>query len=261
MEIITRIFVFLMSGVMFASCSSIGSGAAGGAMFGGMIGSAIGGIAGGYHGSNLGTLIGMAGGAAGGAAIGAAAEKREQRLYDNQEMQYDGTPYDNRQYGNIKEDEYHYVIQTSDPAQQDYNKQPMQQNIDIKQLQAAEKMLENTVTEPIVIENVEFIGKDGNAGIHIGKGDLVKIAFDFRNTQKKTFMNVMPMVEETTKNKYLLISPAITIESIGPTKALRYTAFVSAQKNLKGENAHFVLYINSEGVTMSNKVEFDVPLN
>ena len=102
-----RIFGFLMSGVMFASCSSIGSGAAGGAMVGGMIGSAVGGIAGGYHGSNLGTLIGMAGGAAGGAAIGAAVEKREQRLYDNQEMQYDGTPYDNSQYGNIKEDEYH----------------------------------------------------------------------------------------------------------------------------------------------------------
>ena len=36
-----RIFVFLMSGVMFASCSSIGSGAAGGAMFGGMIGSVV----------------------------------------------------------------------------------------------------------------------------------------------------------------------------------------------------------------------------
>ena len=71
----------------------------------------------------------------------------------------------------------------------------------------------------------------------------------------------MPMVQETTGNKRLLISPSTMIETLDAHKAIRYTAFISAQDNLKTGAAHFRISVLAGKTLVSNIVEFDIPLN
>ena len=111
----------------------------------------------------------------------------------------------------------------------------------------------------IRIENISFVNNDNT--VHIAKGEVAKIVFEIRNVTASSWDNIVPTVEETTGNKRLLVSPSIMIESIAPHRAVRYTAFISAQKNLKTGTAHFKLSVKRNGEVFSNVEEFDVPLN
>lgn len=234
----------IVGALLVTSCGSTGSGAFSGAMLGGVIGSCIGGIGGGPRGSDIGTLIGMAGGAAAGAAIATAAEQQQTRAYNASQSSYDS--YSTDVYsdadpsGRSDKPVYDDVITMGDAGQQ-------------QQPSATQKYATN-----IRIENVRFVNNDNTT--HISKGELVKISFEVRNVTNSSWTNIVPRVEETTGNKRLLISPSTMIESLAPHKAIRYTAFISAQKNLKTGTAHFRLSVLSNGAVMSNVEEFDIPL-
>ena len=238
-----------------SSCSTTGAGAMTGAMFGGVIGSSIGGISGGWRGSDIGTLVGMAVGAGTGAAIGAAAEAREKEsirehyrslgINSGQDADVDNSGYS-------AEPKYDDSIDFStDDYAPGYSKVPPAV-VEVSQTSAV-------VATPVLIENARFINSDNTT--HIAKGELVKISFEIRNMSDQSIYGVVPTVKETTGNKHLLISPATMIESLAPHKAVRYTAYISAEKTLKSGTAHFQVSIVSAGQQLSNVVEFDVALN
>ncbi len=115
------------------------------------------------------------------------------------------------------------------------------------------------VTTPIVISNARFINNDNTT--HIAKGELVKVSFEVRNASDKNLYGIVPTVTETTGNKHLLISPSTLIENLGSHKAIRYTAYISAEQSLKKGTAHFQICVMSAGKQLSNVIEFDVELN
>ena len=102
---------------------------------------------------------------------------------------------------------------------------------------------------------------NGDNTMHISKGELVKISFEVRNVSGESVYGLVPTVKETTGNKHLLISPATMIENLGSHKAIRYTAYISAERSLKKGTAHFQIVIMSADKQLSNVVEFDVELN
>lgn len=110
----------------------------------------------------------------------------------------------------------------------------------------------------IDIRNATFQGEKDDQ--HIYGGETAKISFEIHNMTGNIVTNLVPMVKETTENKRLAVSPAIMIENLGPHRALRYTAYISAQDNLKRGTAHFQLYIMNGRDVVSNTIEFDMPL-
>jgi len=240
-----KLSTLIMGAILLTSCGSTGSGAFSGAMLGGVIGSCIGGIGGGPRGSDIGTLIGMAGGAAAGAAIANAAEQQQARAYNT--------------YTRSSNNNYDTDYSAYDPAQR--SDKPIYNDVitmDSTSNQQPQRPMGKYATN-IRIENISFI--NSNNTVHISQGEVAKIAFEIRNVTDSQWDNIVPTVQETTGNKRLLVSPSIMIESIAPRRAVRYTAFISAQKNLKTGTAHFKLSVTRNGEVFSNIEEFDVPLN
>ena len=272
-----------------------------GAMFGGMIGSSIGGISGGWRGHDVGTLVGMAVGAGTGAAIGAAAESKEREsirehyrslgIDNDADYGYEETP---RTVGrtsavpNTDDDDVYGVGSSKPDNNSGYSSKPIYDDrieMDANPLgkpsqQAGANVSQSgsqsnngnvppavvevsetgtVISTPIQIENARFINNDNT--VHIAKGELVKISFEVRNMSNKNLYGIVPTVKETMGNKHLYISPATMIENLGARKAIRYTAYVSAEKSLKKGTAHFTITVESAGKQLSNVIEFDVPLN
>lgn len=284
MASLTRITLSLMMLLVIVSCTTTGAGAMTGAMFGGVIGSSIGGIGGGWRGSNVGTLVGMAAGAATGAAIGSAAEAQERRAEEAYIMgERESVREHYRSLGiNAKPDDTDDVYGTarrsdasgysSDPVYDDRieltpstnNPTPSTTNPTTTTTTVPAAVVEVSetgakVTTPIVISNARFINDQNTT--HISKGELVKISFEIRNVSDAAISNVVPVVKETTENKHLYISPSTLVERLAPHQAIRYTAYVSAEKSLKTGTAHFVIAIYSNNEQISNTIEFDVTLN
>ena len=281
-------FSFLIitcSTTVLSSCTTTGAGAMTGAMFGGVIGSSIGGIGGGYRGSNVGTLVGMAAGAATGAAIGAAAEAKEREAeaeFIREERESVREHYRSLGINNAKPDDTDDVYgsprrsdasgYSSDPVYDDRieltpstnNPTPTTSAGSVSTTTVPTAVVEVSETSaviatPIKIENARFINEQNTT--HIAKGELVKISFEIRNMSDAAINNVVPVVKETTGNKHLLISPSTLVERLAAHKAIRYTAYVSAEKTLKTGTAHFVIAIYSDNNQISNTIEFDVTLN
>lgn len=285
--------IITCSTVVLSSCNTTGAGAMTGAMFGGVIGSSIGGIGGGYRGSNVGTLVGMAVGAGTGAAIGAAAEAQERRAEEAYIMgERESVREHYRSLGINKPDDNDDVYgsvrradasgYSSDPVYDDRisltpstnnptptvnaNSAPTTINISSAPTTttppAAVVEVSETgakVTTPIVISNARFINDQNTT--HIAKGELVKISFEVKNATGDAITNVVPVVKETTGNKHLFISPSTLVERLAGHKAIRYTAYVSAEKSLKTGTAHFVISVYSNDQLISNTIEFDIDLN
>lgn len=285
-----KIFILVLSATMMVSCTTnTGAGAVGGAMIGSVLGSAIGGISGGWRGSNIGTVVGMATGAAAGAAIGSAADKAERERYEEyvnereayREARYQQSDYNQPHHSN---DAAYYDARGMGDDRIDFGPSPAPQpqtntatgstantinvgstantgsnapSIPLSRIEAAEA--QHSSAFPITIQNARFINDVGD--MHISRGEVVQISFEVRNTSNNTVYSVVPTVLETTGNKRLFISPSTTIESLAAHSAIRYTAYVSAQSNLKTGNAHFVVKVLSANQLISNVIEFDVALN
>lgn len=111
----------------------------------------------------------------------------------------------------------------------------------------------------VTICNARFVNNSGS--VHIAKGETAKISFEIHNSTSEVLYNLVPMVRETTGNRRLSVSPAILLETLGAGRAVRYTAFITAEDNLKKGTAHFNICVETDGRPVSNTVELDVPLN
>ena len=251
-------FQLVVLALLLTSCTTTGGGAMTGAMFGSIIGSSIGGISGGPRGSDIGTLVGMAVGAGTGAAVGAANEAKEREQvrehYRNLHIDRKGAP-GKQEAG---DDMYGDSGYSADPVYDDRIDFDAPQPAGVRSATVTPLPAEETAT-PILIENARFINNDNTT--HIAKGELVKISFEVRNVSGKSLYGIVPTVKETTGNKHLIISPATMIESIGSHRAIRYTAYISAEQSLKKGSAHFQITVVSAGEQLSNVIDFDVPLN
>lgn len=205
------IVISLAGAMLLSSCSTTESGASNGAFFGSILGSAIGGITGGYRGSDIGTIVGMAGGAVVGAAIGQAAEKEEQRKYDEYMRHRDGG--DDR-----------IVMEEEVPSQ----------TVTLDELKRMEGFNVN-INESIQLRHEDF--SDANGDGFITPGEECKVSFEIMNNSDVEIFDVIPTVIETTGNKHIHISPTVRVESIRPHQGVRYTATVLADKRLKDGNA------------------------
>ena len=207
------IVISLAGAMLLSSCSTTESGASNGAFFGSILGSAIGGITGGYRGSDIGTIVGMAGGAVVGAAIGQAAEKEEQRKYDDQ------SGFDPNNSGDDR-----IVMEEEVPSQ----------TVTLDELKRMEGFNVN-INESIQLRHEDF--SDANGDGFITPGEECKVSFEIMNNSDVEVFDVIPTVIETTGNKHIHISPTVRIESIRPHQGVRYTATVLADKRLKDGNA------------------------
>lgn len=270
----------LSAAVVLSSCSTYaGSGAITGGSLGSILGSAIGGIAGGARGSDIGSIVGMAGGAIIGASTGAKAdrrakedvhdhyekvqqrkarEKRNRTEYDyyNQTDDYgrsgsvDGSGFDNTNSG----DDRIYDFQSSDytgsySAAQPNTKAPAESSVD--------KLAGNyQYTPSIEIVNARFV--DDNQDGVLSRNEVGKIIFEVMNRGNKAISDVQPSVLETTGNAHIYVSPSIHIESIAPSKGVRYTALVKADKKLKNGMARFALTVLQGQKSISKVTEFNI---
>ena len=242
-----------MAALLLSSCGTYtGQGAYAGASLGGILGSAIGGLSGGWRGSDVGTLIGVAGGAAVGAAVGAAADqkvaersttyrqRKAERTYSNRSSNYDGGTYDN--------DVYYDATGSGDDR------------IDFESGTAARPQAVETAPgvsaerDGISISNVRFID-NGRNGRTIGPNETCKISFEVRNTSDRTLYNVKPMVLETTGNRHLQVSQAISVESIQPGRGVRYTAMIRSDRRLKDGTASFRVSVYNPATDRSVSID------
>jgi len=209
------LMMMLGASLLMSSCGTYeAEGAYTGSMFGNMLGSAIGGIAGGWRGEHIGSLVGTLGGAAAGAAIGAAADnKREARMMERQaamnginrqsdrmQRQHDDSGFDAQMRG---DDRITFMGSDNRAA----------------------------YGEALVIRNAGVY-----EAIHDGvltRGERCEVIFEIANTTDQPAYNVFPLVEETTGNKHIHISPNMRVESIAPHQAIRYTATLTADQGLR----------------------------
>lgn len=262
----SKVFILSLASVLaLSSCTTTGSGALTGSMFGGIIGSCIGGIGGGPRGSDIGTLVGMAVGAGAGAAIGAAAEKQEREQFEaHRDAIYQGREYPDVN-GNVTQEDEQYAnnnVRKTPEANTGYSADPVYDDVitmETSPQTTSPQPSPKGEGEAISISNARFINDAGTT--HISKGELVKIAFEIRNVSDHDIANIVPYIQETTGNSHLIISPSTLIESLPTRGALRYTAYVSAETSLRKGTAHFMLSVISGDKTISNVIEFDVPLN
>ena len=230
------VVISLAGAMLLSSCSTKESGAANGAFFGSILGSAIGGITGGYRGSDIGTIVGMAGGAVVGAAVGQAAEKEEQRKYE--EYMHHRAQRSNRHTYDTMDG------QTDDLSGFDPNnggddrivmeEEVPSQTVTIDELKRMEGFNVN-INECIQLRNEDF--SDSNGDGTITAGEECKVSFEIMNNSNVEIFDIIPTVIETTGNKHIHISPTVRVESIKPHQGVRYTATVLADKRLKDGNA------------------------
>ena len=71
---------------------------------------------------------------------------------------------------------------------------------------------------------------------------MAKVTFEIFNNGTEPLYNVDPIVEETTGNKHVYISPTLSVQRIDPGKGIRYTALITTDKWLKNGNITLKVY-------------------
>lgn len=200
-----------------------------GSAFGDMIGSAVGGIAGGWRGHEIGSLIGTVGGAVAGAAIGAAADKAQQQRYQEDVAAQRQTQ---RQRESSRDGNYGTNSrrqQRNGQAQQGYD----QSGYD-PQMRGDDRisfMDEGNRGAALEVRNAGVYEEERN-GV-LTRGEKCTVIFEIANNSSQPVYDIYPLVEESTGNRHIHISPNLRIESIAPHQAIRYTATLMADKGLR----------------------------
>ena len=260
--------------LLLSSCGGAqGTGMFVGANMGGMLGSAVGGLFGGMNGSNIGTIIGVAGGAAAGGAIAKnKAERAQQRPFDSSFEGVDGLysnfngsdvalSSDNSLSSNLvnasysNNDDRIYPFGSAQTAQpQDYN---TTQTVTVGQLERKAQP-QNERTRDIVELRKPRFQDDNNDNILV-RNEMAKVTFEIFNNGTEPLYNVDPIVEETTGNKHVYISPTLSVQRIDPGKGIRYTALVTTDKWLKNGNITLKVYARQGARTITAIQEFNIP--
>ena len=214
-------FLVIMIGaaVMLSSCDTYeAAGAYTGSAFGNMLGSAIGGIAGGWRGHEIGSLVGTVGGAAIGAAVGKATDERRYEERAAARRQRQQRAESRRQTTNRDRGGYDAQMRGDD-------------RIDFNGGGSSNAYMGSSTGEALVIRKAGVYEEQQN-GV-LTRGEKCSVIFEIANTTSMPVYDVFPLVEETTRNKHIHISPNMRVESIAPHQAIRYTATLLADKGLK----------------------------
>ena len=241
------IIMLLTACLVLGSCGSYeGAGAYTGAQFGHVLGSAVGGIAGGWRGHEIGSLVGTIGGAAAGAAIGAAADRREQdrvnsrvaarqRMQQEQRAQMEQARVETNGYGNYGQGNG-YDQSGYDPQMRGDDRITFDNSstgYPPADAPATFRMpANNFYAGPALSIRNAGVYEDVRDGV-LSRGESCKVIFEIVNNGDETAYNVFPLVEETTRNRHIHISPNLRIESIAPHQAVRYTAALTADRGLR----------------------------
>ena len=260
--------------LLLSSCGGAqGTGMYIGANMGGMLGSAVGGLFGGMNGSNIGTIIGVAGGAAAGGAIAKnKADRAQQRPFDSSYEGVDGLYSNfngsdvalssdnslssnlvNASYSNNDDRIYPFgSTQTTQP--QDYN---TTQTVTVGQLERKAQPQNERTRDIVELRNPRF--QDDNNDNILVRNEMAKVTFEIFNNGTEPLYNVDPIVEETTGNKHVYISPTLSVQRIDPGKGIRYTALVTTDKWLKNGNITLKVYARQGARTITAIQEFNIP--
>ncbi len=217
--------IMIGAAVMLSSCDTYeAAGAYTGSAFGNMLGSAIGGIAGGWRGHEIGSLVGTVGGAAIGAAVGKATDERryERRAAARRQRTESRRQTTNRDRGDYNQgyDQSGYDAQMRGDDRIDFNGGS-----------TSTAYTGSSTGEALVIRKAGVYEEQQN-GV-LTRGEKCSVVFEIANTTSMPVYDVFPLVEETTRNKHIHISPNLRVESIAPHQAIRYTATLLADKGLK----------------------------
>lgn len=260
--------------LLLSSCGGAqGTGMFVGANMGGMLGSAVGGLFGGMNGSNIGTIIGVAGGAAAGSAIAKnKAERAQQRPFDSSFEGVDGLysnfngsdvalSSDNSLSSNLvnasysNNDDRIYPFGSAQTAQpQDYN---TTQTVTVGQLERKAQPQNERTRDVVELRKPRF--QDDNNDNILVRNEMAQVTFEIFNNGTEPLYNVDPIVEETTGNKHVYISPTLSVQRIDPGKGIRYTALVTTDKWLKNGNITLKVYARQGARTITAIQEFNIP--
>lgn len=78
------------------------------------------------------------------------------------------------------------------------------------------------------------------------------------NNGDHELIDVQPSVLETSGNTHIYISPSVHIESLMPSKGVRYTAIVKADNKLKNGLVKFAITVLQGRKSISKVTEFVV---
>ena len=236
--------------MLLSSCGTYtGTGTYIGAQFGGILGSAIGGISNGGRGSDVGTIIGNAKDKADARDVHEHYQMVQERKAEaNATGNYGSDMYDDTDSGfdaSGSGDDILYDFSGPDYTDGYSATQPSSSNV----APAATSAL-------VEVRNARFV--DDNRDNIITSNELSKVIFEVVNTSHVTLYNIQPIVEETTGNKHIFISPSVHVESLAPGSAIRYTAMVKADK-LKAGTVCFKVSVKTGSQTISKIQEFNIP--
>lgn len=201
-----------------------------GVMLGGMIGSAIGGIVGGHRASALGNVIGMA---AGGVLGHATSSPRGRR-----------TP----KGALVHPSEVAKVW--SEAREQMHDAGRLDSLMPEAQVRGAVAI--DSMTKAVVEIEDLAIYEAVTDGVLQPK-ERAEIEFILHNTTDETLTNVVPVVR-ATPDKYIIISPSVSIAEIKPQGKLRYTAFVYVRGGIKAKPVEFSVRVDHRGRVVDEKL-------
>ena len=217
--------------LLVSSCSNMrtAEGAYVGAGFGRVIGSTIGGITHGWRGHEIGSLVGMVGGAVIGGVATSAAEKAQQRKVEDYRKNRAAAQR------NESDDRYNYDDSGYDPQGRGDDRITFEEggNGDYGANYASKS------AAPLEIRDARIV--ESNSDGVLTRGEECTVILDIVNNTNNPVYNVSPIVEDVTGNKHVAVSPALSIEKIGPRQGIRYTATIKADRRLK--NGEIVLRV------------------
>lgn len=198
-----------------------------GAAIGGVLGAIVGDRAGGYNGSQFGALLGTVAGAAVGNAVTTPRE-------DNYEVE-----------------EYYIKSRPSAPRYGNYGRREDSSCYD--ETPYYEDM---PPASGLQIVNLRFI--DENRNHVIDAEEESKLVFDIVNNGDVPAYNVLPIIEEVSGMKHLLVSPSAQIAYMPVGNRIRYTATIRGEKRLKEGQADFRVYATESNGAVTEVHEFSL---
>lgn len=256
----------IAAAMLISSCASsqyhTSNGAVTGAYLGSILGSAIGGISGGYRGSDIGTIVGMAGGAIAGAAIGSAADKSNQREYeDHKRRTLERRDAERRGrdnvYSNPSGNEVYVDPSNSGDDRIVFEDEPPAGNNTMPVYRGNEVSIDNlshhhdNTHTSVEIRNITFTDQNGDG--MLSRNEVCRVSFEIINKERNTIYNITPEVMEMSGNSHIYISQGITVESIGSGNGVRYTASVAGDNKIKNGTITLKLSAKKKGETLAER--------
>lgn len=245
--------IYLLAVLFFlSSCSSYtATGAYTGSQVGYVFGSVIGGLNGGWRGEHMGALIGTMGGAVAGAAVGAAIENAQQRKYE--EARHYPRSVDESGFDATNSGDDRIIISNDDPTPAGDDDRLIIGDDNRVVMKTARRP-----GPPVQILNAQV--KTHRNDNLLCRGEECQVVFEVMNRSAVMVYDVCPIVEETTGNKHVHVSPNIRIESLAPYQGIRYTATVKGDNRLKDGQAVIDVGVSVSGHRIdSQNCQFTLP--